>query len=238
MAAPPIGPPSKTIYEIDIIHVKPKYLLQYVQCIPQGISIVQKHGCKVLGYWMVEGGSANGPEIVFMSQSESLDARHARVEKCLQDPEFIKFIQTRGRCIYGVENYLCLNVPAIPCSAPNPNAKLLLETIKCKCFPVLTVGKMMEMYQMWEKYVGPNGPKPVGLFRPLAYSKPCIIGMFPSGPDGKFDGLFETYGKMVTDPINWPKLGEIYEKMDEQSCRILCPIRMDLLPKAEECKIQ
>ncbi len=56
------------LIEINAVHVKPKYLLQYVAAVPKGTELLAKHGGKPIGQWMTEAGGQMNPEILFIAE--------------------------------------------------------------------------------------------------------------------------------------------------------------------------
>lgn len=55
---------QQPIFDVNIDHVKPKYFLQFLQLIPQGVELIKKYGAEFYGHWIVEAGATC--EVIFI----------------------------------------------------------------------------------------------------------------------------------------------------------------------------
>lgn len=47
---------TNTMYDLTMMRVKPKYMIQMMHMLPMGQKLFEKHGAKQMGVWLTETG--------------------------------------------------------------------------------------------------------------------------------------------------------------------------------------
>lgn len=48
---------DSTIYELTVLHIKPKYMIEFLTELPQAQKLYAQHGAKYLGTWLSDAGA-------------------------------------------------------------------------------------------------------------------------------------------------------------------------------------
>jgi len=216
--AAPAPAEKKKIIEVTIIKVKPKYMSQFVAGIGAGKALYEKHGAKVLGVFNTEAGP--GPEVVFISQWHSLDARVAAYDAIKKDPEYAAQ-KDRAKFIYNKESRLCYARSAIPMRPFTPGERVMLKRFTHIGFPYQSENKFAELIKYSMEKTGSHGP--LCLLHPVTCDHGGMLAIFEL-KGNKVDDAMDRYYKFISDPKHWPKLSEAHQKYHEESGRILAPL--------------
>ncbi|NVO15727.1 MAG: NIPSNAP family protein [Rhodoplanes sp.] len=101
------------IYEMRTYELKVGATARYVQQFSEvGLPIVSRY-CKLVGYWVVEGGRLN--RVVHVWEFESLEQRSVAREHWWQDPEWIeKYLPLALPLVLSQESILMTAAPFSP----------------------------------------------------------------------------------------------------------------------------
>jgi len=209
---------KKKIIEVTIIKVKPKYMSQFISGIAAGKALYEKHGSKVLGVYNTEAGP--GPEVVFISQWASVDARCQAYDKIKQDPEY-QAQKERAKFIYSKESRLCYARSAIPMRSFTPGERVMMKRFTHIGFPYLSEAKFAELVKYGMEKTGSHGP--LCLLHPITCDHGGMLAFFEL-KGNQVDASMDRYYKFISDPKNWPKLSSAHHHYHEESGRLLAPI--------------
>jgi len=227
MAAPTRNIEPKVI-DVNIFHVKPKYLYQHLATIPAWNKLVEKHGAKILGYFFVEGG--NFGEIVTIAEYASMDARSKAAKEFHLNPEVIDLYQKTAHHIYGGQNYVCKANSHFPLKSFKSDGHILMPFYSTEHFPPHCMMKFEQTLHFMSSKEGAKVPPVLGVLHPLLYPDHGVFVLIEV-PNNNSDEMVKNYLQAYLDPLNWPILSEKFHFLKEKECRLLVPIKQEDLPK-------
>jgi hypothetical protein len=177
----------------------------------------------------VEAGG--GPEVIFMNKWSSLDGKLAANKAMFSDPDFHAYMKEQAKKVYCVDDKLCLKCPLFEVHPASDTAKICMETLQIKGFPLAAAAKLHEGIEWINSKLGDKGAKPHGVLIPVAYNDFSMIVCWPS-KDNLWDPCLENWFSLVKDPHNWMKIAEGHHYMEHKSAKFLQPFHIDMIPEA------
>jgi len=227
MAAPPPITIQNNVYCLDIIHVKPKYMLPMMQYFKDGTTLFEKHGAKYHGMWIPEAGAAHS--IVTLMEWPGMDVRSKALESLWSDPQFLEYRKVASRFIQSIDNHVCKSNPYMQVKQINPKGKYMIQTYKAKSMPIFAAWKLHDMNEMMEKKFGAEAAHCVGLFHPIAALSTEMI-LIREVPDNALDRTFNNWGKALFDHHNWLHLADAHDHYERTRNVLVQPIPWDKVP--------
>jgi len=227
MASMPEVKIENKVYVIDVLHIKPKYMLPMMQYLKEGISLFEKHGAKYHGVWIPEAGAASS--VVTLLEWPGMDARSKALGELWSDPAWMAHHKIASRFIQCIDNYVCKANPFMTVKPINPKGKYMIQTYHAKSLGIFAAWKLNEVNEMLEKKFGAEMAHAAGLFHPIASLENCMI-LIREVPDNQLDRTFNNWGKAMFDVHNWLNMADAHSHYDRTRNVLVQPIPWDKVP--------
>jgi hypothetical protein len=219
---------STTIFEFSILHVKPKYMNHMLHALPNGRKILEKHGAKPLGIWLVEAGGFC--ELYSIAEWPSVEKRIAMRKQLFTDPEIIAHWNNVSKFICTAENFICKANTHVPCKQFTAGRPIWVDRIKPHKSDVFATQKLLELCAKFEKHFAPDIPPVHCILHPLAYPSHCIWAVWELPEGHNADRVANKIADAHRDPKNWAHMEETREAFEVMSSVVATPIPFDHLP--------
>lgn len=227
MSAPPACVIENKVYVLDVLHVKPKYMLAMMQYLQEGIALIEKHGAKYHGVWIPEAGAASS--IIVLLEWPGMDARSKAMEGLWTDAQFLAHHKIVSRFLCGIDNHVLKANPYMPVKPINPKGKYMIQTYHAKSMGIFAAWKLHDMNELMEKKFGAEAAHAIGLFHPIAALENQMI-LIREVPDNALDRTFNNWGKAIFDHHNWLHLADAHDHYDRTRNVLVQPIPWDKVP--------
>jgi len=219
-----------TLIELNIIHVKPKYIFHMMSHTQEALKLLQKFGVKVLATWMSEAGATS--QLYMMVSYASYAAREKFMLEHMIDPEWVKYHTKVMKFIYESEQFICKANPHVPMKTIDPKKKYLVQMLKYHDFPPFSNTKIWESTVEAEKVIGPHAARAVAMLHPMLTSHSWLI-MIRELPDEHIDESLNAYVDAIKDPKNWAHMYDISRHVSRERNVLVRTPPFDKLPKME-----
>jgi hypothetical protein len=219
-----------TLIELTILHIKPKYVFNFLGHVQQAKKMYEKSGIKILATWMSEAGATC--QMYILMQHASYSARSKFMDDHLADPEWLNFHKHTSKFVQYAENFVCKANPHVPMKELSTTKKYLIQMLHQKDFPVFSSTKIWESTVAAEKAIGPHAAHAVAMLHPLLNSHNCLI-MIRELPDNHTDESLNSYVDAILDPHNWAHMYDIHKHVERERNILVRTPPFDKLPKTE-----
>jgi hypothetical protein len=220
-----------TLIELNIMHIKPKYIFHMLAHVQTLVKLAEKHGVKVLATWTAEAGATS--TLFVLTQHASYASRSKFHEAHLADPEWLNLHKHIAKFVHHDENFVCKANPHVPMKALNASKKYLIQMLHVKDFPVFAHTKIWEAEQAAEKAVGPHAAHAVALLHPLLNSHQCSI-LIRELPDTNVDESLNAHVDCILDPHHWAHMYDTFRHIHRERNILVRTPPFDKLPKPQE----
>jgi len=220
-----------TLIEVNIIHVKPKYIFHLLSHVQEVKKLYEKHGVKVLATWMSEAGAAG--QMYFVTKHASYAARSKFFDDHLSDPEWLTMSKHTMKFMYYSENFICKPNPHVPMKEFSTSKKYLVQMLHQKDFPVFSTTKIWEASAAAEKAIGSHAAHAVAMLHPMLNSHNCLI-MIRELPDNNVDESLNAHVDAILDPHHWAHMYDTFRHVSRERNVLVRTPPFDKLPKPTE----
>jgi len=218
---------ANNVFVLDILHIKPKFMLPMMQYIQDGKALIEKHGAKIHALWIPEAGAAHS--IVALLEYSGMDARSKAMGEMYSDPEWLAHRKIISRFINCHDNYVCKANPFSPKREINPKGKYMIQTFHAKSMPVFAAWKLVQINEMLEKKYGADMAHAALLLHPIASLENSMI-LIREVPDNQLDRTFNNWGKAMFDMHNWLDMADAHGHYERTRNILVMPIPWDKIP--------
>jgi len=110
------------LIEINVVAVKPKYILHFMAHVQEMNKLHEKYGVKILATWISEAGAVH--KVFIVSHHASYATRSKFHDEHLTDPEWLKLHKHMSKFITEIHNYVCKPNPHLPMKAFDTKKKI------------------------------------------------------------------------------------------------------------------
>jgi len=206
---------SVSVYNIVVGHVK-----EFMTHVENANKVFAKYGDKSLGWWYVEAGATGGPQIIQVSQWNSVDDRSKALEQLHHDTEWQKVLAEKAKSVRSIDNYLCVANTAVPMKQFHGDKKMVMINYKLHASHQSVCEKIAEVVKMTQAKV--PGATPVALLQPFLFGYHRFL-MFWEVPNNSADPLINAFRELRMDPSNRMTFDEAVRYFQPSCCRLLTP---------------
>jgi hypothetical protein len=210
------------IYSVSVFNIHVGHVKEFLNHCETADKTYAKHGDKNLGWWYVEAGAHGGPQIIEISQWNSVDERSAALEKLHHDNEWQKVLAEKAKSVRSIDNYLCVSNSAVPMKQFHSDKKLLLINYKLHASHQTASEKIGAITKMVQDKVG-SAATPVALLQPFLFGYHRFL-MFWEFPNNKSETVM-AFQNFRMDASNRMTLDEAVHSVQTSCMRLLTPIK-------------
>jgi hypothetical protein len=220
-----------TLVELNIFHVKPKYIFHFLSHVQQIKKLLEKHGVKVCATWTAEAGASG--QVYLLTKHASYAARAKFHDEHLTDHEWLTMHKHTAKFVYYNENFLCKPNHHVVHKEFSPAKKYLLQFLHVKDFPVFAHTKIWEASAAAEKAIGAHAAHAVAMLHPMLNSHNCTI-MIRELPDNNIDESLNAHIDAILDPHHWAHMYDTFRHVTREKNILVHTPPFEKLPKPEE----
>jgi len=209
------------VYSVTVFNVTPECVTEFTKRITNANRLFERYGDKSMGWWTVEAGAPGGPQVIQISQWDSMDHRCEALDKMKNDPEYMKLMTEQGKMIRSTDNYVCVASPVIPMKPVHSNKKMVMINYKVNHTFISSAEKMAEIVKLTTEKL--PYATPVALFHPLVFSHHRLLMLWEL-PNNKCDQFMMGWKDLRMDPMNRMKFEESITYFHPSCMRILAPV--------------
>jgi len=210
------------IYSVSVFNIHVGHVKEFMNHVENADKCYQKVGDKSLGWWFVEAGATGGPQIIEISQWNSVDERSAALEKLHHDNEWQKVLAEKAKSVRSIDNYLCVSNSAIPMKQFHADKKYVMINYKLHASHQSVSEKIAAVTKMATDKVG-GAATPVALMQPFLFGYHRFLMFWEV--TGKVDTLLTAFRDIRMDPTNRMTFDETVHYYQPSCMRLLTPTK-------------
>jgi len=217
-----VGDPysSTKVYEFNLVTPRYENTVDYVETVPLGARVYQKHGARPLLNLLSSMGTT---KVLHITEWESFNKRVEARLALFHDDEYRVLRNQHGSYISNVEAYLTKPL-YYPVQIPTTESRILIRRIDFKGKPSVTAERFKIANDAAMPVYNQYGLKFIGLFKPIFAEKSnCLIVAWEVPASVDPDVVRQVFLKTHQDPSTAVKEDKLWENITAVSNRLYVP---------------